>query len=135
MKVVMKDQQLKRMDLTGVAMVISQKDSSKYDQMRGKEMIGYFTDNQLSRINVYGNGQTIYYAIDKDVIVGANKTECSDLTIYLRDNQISRVSYMTKPDGTYYPLELLPPEEALLSGFKWVEEWRPRDYLDVFRWK
>ena len=35
------------MDLTGVALVISQKDSIKYDQMRGKEMTGYFVDNKL----------------------------------------------------------------------------------------
>jgi len=115
--------------------VISQKDSSKYDQMRGKEMTGYFKDNQLSQINVSGNGQTIYYAVDQDVIIGANKTECSDLVIHLKDNQISKVNYMTKPDGTYYPLELLPAGEKLLSDFKWVDEWRPRDYLDVFRWK
>jgi len=135
MRVIMKDQQMHRMDLTGVAMVISQKDSSKYDQMRGKEMVGHFSNNELTRINVKGNGQTIYYATDKDVVVGANLTQCSDLIIYLKDSQISKVSYMTKPDGIYYPLELLPKEKKLLSDFKWVVEWRPTDYMDVFRWK
>lgn len=134
-RVIMKDQQLQRMEMTGVALVISEKDSTKYDQMRGKEMTGYFVENRLSRIKVTGNGQTIYYATDEDEIVGANKTECSDLVIYLKDNKISKVSYMTKPDGTYYPLELFPAGEAILSDFKWVEEWRPRDYMDVFRWK
>ncbi len=103
--------------------------------MRGKEMIGFFVNNKLHKIHVTGNGQTIYYATDEDVIVGANKTECTDLIIYLTDNKISKVSYMTKPDGTYYPLKMFPADEALLSDFKWVEEWRPRDYLDVFRWK
>lgn len=134
-KVIMKDQQLQKMEMTGVALVISQKDSTKYDQMRGKAMTGYFVDNRLNRINVTGNGQTIYYATEEEVIVGANKTECSDLVIYLTDNKISKVSYKTKPDGTYYPLDLFPATDALLSDFKWVEEWRPRDYLDVFRWK
>jgi len=134
-RVIMKGQKVEKIDLTGVALVISQKDSTKYDQMRGKEMIGYFVDNRLHKIDVTGNGQTLYYALDEDVIVGANKTECSDLTIYLKDNKVSKVSYITKPDGTYYPLELLPSTEAVLSDFKWVEEWRPRDYLDVFRWK
>ena len=99
--VVMVDQQLHRMDLTGVALVVSQKDSVKFDQMRGKEMTGYFRDNQLSRIEVTGNGQTIYYAVDQEVIVGVNKTVSSNLVIYLKDNQISRINYMTKPDGTY----------------------------------
>ena len=134
-RVLMVDQHLHRMDLTGVAFVTSQKDSVKFDQMRGKEMTGYFTNNKLSRIFVKGNGQTIYYAEDRDVIVGVNKTECTDLIIYLKNNKITKVNYMTKPNGTYYPLELLPPEASRLSDFKWVSEWRPMNYLDVFRWK
>ena len=133
--VVMANQQLNRMYLTGVAFVASQKDSVKFDQMRGKEMTGYFSNNKLARILVTGNGQTIYYALDQDVIIGANKTVCSDLTIYLTDNKISRVNYMTKPDGTYYPLDLFPSEETQLSDFKWVEEWRPLTWKDVYVWK
>ncbi|MCK5135731.1 MAG: hypothetical protein KAR19_08085 [Bacteroidales bacterium] len=134
-RVVMVNQQLHSMYLTRTAFVTSRKDSDKYDQMRGKEMTGFFTNNKLSKILVTGNGQTIYYAEDQEIIVGANKTECSDLSIYLKDNKISRVVYNTKPDGTYYPLKLFPTEEAYLSDFKWVEQWRPLNYLDVFRWK
>jgi lipopolysaccharide export system protein LptA len=132
---IMVDQQLHRLNMTGVALVISQKDSTRFDQMRGKEMTGYFKNNQMSRIHVTGNGQTIYYAIDEEEIVGANKTECTNLMIYLKDNEISRVNYMTKPEGKYYPLSLFPDSEAILNDFKWVEEWRPVNYLDVFRWK
>jgi lipopolysaccharide export system protein LptA len=134
-RVIMVDQQLDRMNLTGVAFVASKKDEQSFDQMRGKEMIGYFKDNKLTRILVTGNGQTIYYALDQDVIVGANKTVCSDLTIYLKDNKISRVNYMTQPDGTYYPLHLFPAEEARLPDFKWLEQWRPLKWQDVYFWK
>jgi len=134
-RVVMVNQQLHKMFLTGVAFVASQKDSAKFNQMRGKEMTGFFNDNKLTRINVSGNGQTIYYAEDEEIIIGANKTECSDLIIYLKDNQISRVNYMTKPQGTYYPLHMFPSEEAQLSDFKWVEQWRPLTWKDVYQWK
>ena len=134
-EVLMKNQQLERMEMTGVAMVISQKDSVKYDQMRGKTMTGYFRNNQLHRIDVNGNGQTLYYALDQGVIVGANKTECTNLSIFLKDNQISRVNYMTQPGGTYYPLDLLPAEEARLPDFKWALKYRPLKWQDVFIWK
>ncbi len=134
-RVVMANQQLKEMYLTGVAFVTSQIDSVKFDQMRGKEMTGYFRDNQLAKIRVSGNGQTIYYAEDQGSIVGANKTECSDLIIYLKDNKISRVNYMTQPDGTYYPLDLFPASEKTLADFKWVPQWRPLEWRDVFVWK
>lgn len=134
-KVLMVDQQVHRMELTGVALVISEKDSVSYDQMRGKKMTAYFKDNKMMKILVSGNGQTIYYAIDKEVIVGANKTICTDLTIHLKDNQISRVIYTSKPDGTYYPLSMFPEEEKRLSDFKWLEKWRPLTWEEVFFWK
>jgi lipopolysaccharide export system protein LptA len=134
-RIFMVDQKLERMFLTGVAFVASKKDSASFDQMRGKEMTGYFVDNMLDHILVKGNGQTIYYAVDQEVIVGANKTVCSDLTIYLKDNKISRVVYTSQPDGTYYPLSMFPAEEARLSDFKWLEQWRPLRWEDVYIWK
>ncbi len=134
-RVYMVDQKLEKMQLSGVAFVASQADSVHFDQMRGKEMTGYFSDNKLVRILVSGNGQTIYYATDEDVIVGANKTACSDLMIYLKDNQISKVVYTEKPDGTYYPLSMFPDAESRLSDFKWLDQWRPRSWEDVFFWK
>jgi lipopolysaccharide assembly outer membrane protein LptD (OstA) len=134
-RIIMVDQQLERMQLNGVAFVASQKDSVSFDQMRGKEMTGYFKENKLDRIFVSGNGQTIYYATDQGFIVGANKTVCSDLTIYLKENKISRVVYTSKPDGTYYPLSMFPAEEARLSDFKWLAAWRPLSWKDIFFWK
>ena len=134
-RIYMVDQQLDRMLLSGVAFVASQKDSTKFDQMRGKEMTGYFVNNKLEKILVKGNGQTIYYATDQDVIVGANKTICTDLIIFLKDNKISRVIYTTQPDGTYYPLSMFPAEEAYLSDFQWMEQWRPLRWEDIFIWK
>jgi hypothetical protein len=131
----MADQQLHEMYLTGVAFVASQIDSVKFDQMRGKEMTGYFRDNKLTRIVVSGNGQTIYYAEDQGNIMGANKTECSDLIIYLTDNKISRVNYTTQPDGTYFPLDQFPASESRLADFKWMGQWRPMYWRDVFTWK
>jgi lipopolysaccharide export system protein LptA len=134
-RVVMARRQLHEMYLTGVAFVASQIDTVKFDQMRGKEMTGTFRDNKLTKIVVSGNGQTIYYAEDQGMIVGANKTECSNLIIYLKDNRINRVNYTTKPEGTYYPLDLFPGSESKLADFRWVEQWRPRSWRDVFVWK
>ncbi len=134
-RIYMVNQQLEKMQMNGVAFVASKKDSVSFDQMRGKEMTGYFKENKLDRILVTGNGQTIYYATDQDIIVGANKTVSSNLTIYLNENKISSVVYTSQPDGTYYPLKMFPVEEARLSDFKWLEDWRPHTWEDIFIWK
>lgn len=135
MKIFMANQKLDRMELLGVAFVASQKDSVNFDQMRGKEMTGYFHDNKLVKIDVRGNGQTIYYALEEDLIVGANKTISSDLSIQLKDNKISKIIYTSQPDGTYYPLGLFPKTEARLSDFNWYGQWRPLKWQDIFIWK
>lgn len=135
MRIRMYDGQLDRMELKGVAFVTSMKDSLRFDQMRGKEMTGFFKDNQLVRIDVNGNGQTIYYADEQGIIVGANKTISSSLSILLKDNKIRRIIYTSQPDGTYFPLELFPESEMKLSDFKWYADWRPLRWQDVFIWK
>lgn len=130
-----RDNQLHRLYLKNIALLIQKEDSVKFNQIRGKNMVGYFVDNDLVKLDVTGNGQTIYYVEDNDVIIGVNRAECSNLVIELVDNQVSRVNYLVKPSGKYYPLDMLPENMRYLDGFSWNDEWRPRTHLDVYRWK
>jgi len=53
-------------------------------------MIGYFRNNELYKIVTKGNGQTVYYAKDKNEMVGVNIAQSSDLTIWLKGNKPDR---------------------------------------------
>ena len=53
------------MFLKNSALIVSKEDSVKYNQIKGKEMTGYFKENKLSKIFVEGNGETIYFVKDK----------------------------------------------------------------------
>ncbi len=130
-----RNDEMYRLYMRNTALLISMEDSTKYNQIRGKSMTGYFENNDLVRLDVTGNGQTLYYAEDLGIIIGVNKAECTDLNIYLVDNQVSRVNYLVQPAGKYYPLNLLPSSEAFLDGFAWHDQWRPKKYSDVFIWK
>lgn len=131
-----KDDEMYRLYMRNVALLISREDSTKYNQIRGKSMTGYFIDNDLAKLEVTGNGQTLYYAEDDNgLIMGVNKAECTDLIIYLQNNQVHKVNYLVQPAGIYYPLDLLPSNKAYLDGFGWYDEWRPKKYLDIFKWK
>ncbi len=129
------NEQLYRLYLRDIALLISREDSSMYNQIRGKSMTGYFKDNDLVRLDVTGNGQSVYYADDNGEIIGVNRSECSDLIIYLEDNKVSRVNYLVKPSGKYYPLDMFPDDQKTLDGFSWNQEWRPLKFSDVFLWK
>ena len=130
-----RNQQLYRLYLRDIALLISKEDSTKYNQIRGKSMIGFFENNDLVRLDVTGNGQTLYYAEDQGVIIGVNRAECTDLIIYLEDNKVKKVNYLVQPSGKYYPLDLFPENLRKLDGFSWNEQWRPLKFSDIFHWK
>ena len=57
-------------------------------------MICYFRNNEPYKIDVNGNGQTVYYAKDKNELIGVNVAQSSDLTIYLKDNKPDNIRFM-----------------------------------------
>jgi len=125
---------IKSLELKHNAFIASQKDSVHYNQIRGKKMHGFFKNNKLYLIKAKGNGQTIYYVEDGGQLTGVNRAECSNLDIYLEDQKINRIVFITKPDATLYPLEKIDVTEFRLKGFKWRMKERPLKSSDVFVW-
>jgi hypothetical protein len=120
------------MEATSNSFIIMQEDTSRYNQIKGRNMMIYFRDNKLHKIDVNGNGQTIYYAKDNEDLVGLNKTESSNLTIYSKNNKIDRILFLEKVQATMYPIEDTPENMKFLKDFEWLEEYRPKNKLDIF---
>lgn len=109
-------------------------DSLRFNQIRGKNMVGFLNQNKLYRIDVSGNGQTIYYAKNKNQKnFGVNRADCSDLTIYVEENKVKGISLLNQPDGTLYPIKELSINELRLKGFSWLEVKRPKQKEDIFK--
>jgi hypothetical protein len=135
LQLIIGDSSLKSIELKGSAFIVSKEDSLRFNQIRGKYMKGFFKKNELSLINVEGNGQTIYYAKDKDVIKAVNRADCSDLKIYLKNKKIDRINFITKPEATLYPLNKIDIKELKLKNFSWREQFRPHKIEDIFIWQ
>ncbi len=131
-----RNQQLDRLEMINSSFIISLEDSIKFNQIKGRNMTGYIRDNQLHRIMVDGNSQTIYYAREDESedYIGVNKAESSNLEIYFSDNDISKILFQPNTDGTFFPIDKLPSAESRFEGFRWYEEYRPKNRYDVFRW-
>lgn len=130
----MSNSTMDKMFLKNNAFITSKEDSVRYNQLRGRNMTGYFEKNALYKIDVFGNGQSIYYARNKkQQLTGVNRAECSSMIILLADNKISRLKLIEKPDATFYPINELKPNELVLKGFSWQEEKRPANKGDIFR--
>ncbi len=114
------------------AFIVAQEDSSRFNQIKGKKMTGYFIKNELNSIYVEGNGQTLYYAKDKDLIMGVNRTDCSSLLIRLKDQKVKSITFYNHPEATLYPPLDLPPKEALLKDFIWRANEQPKSVNELF---
>ncbi len=128
------NQQIHELHMRQLAFIVNQEDSVRFNQVKGKSMVCHFRNNDLYRIDVFGNGQTVYYAKDKEDIIGINKAESSNLIIFLKDNKVEEIRFINKPQASLYPLELAPPEEVILKDFKWSQKARPLNKEDIFNW-
>jgi lipopolysaccharide export system protein LptA len=128
----LKDDEVNRFNLENNSFIVSRQADNKFNQIKGKNMIGYVENNKIQQVDVEGNGQTIYYTKDKNEIVGVNKALCSNLIIKLRDNEVTRINMVKSPEGILYPLGNL--KETRLDGFKWLEKERPLSKDDIYIW-
>jgi lipopolysaccharide export system protein LptA len=130
-----KNQKLDRLEMINSAFIISFEDSLKFNQIKGRNMTGYIRDNQLQRILVDGNSQSIYYAREEENYIGVNKAESSNLVILFSENEIDKILFRPDTDGTFYPIDKFPEAQSKFENFMWYESYRPKNRFDVFRWE
>lgn len=132
-KLYTRNQTLYKTDLIEAAFVISpEADSTGYNQVKGKLMTGHIKNNELYLIDVSGNGQTIYYPHDKETLIGINRAESADMSIHLNQRKIKTITMRVDPKGNINPPLLLGEEDCKLKGFRWLDEYRPKDKEDIY---
>ncbi|MCG8578373.1 MAG: organic solvent tolerance protein OstA [Bacteroidales bacterium] len=124
---------LYKAELNNSAFIIAPEDSLSFNQIKGRNMTGYIKNNELYRIDVDGNGQTIYYPKDREAVIGVNRAESSSLTLFLKKRQITGITLKTDPNGNLNPPYILPDDDVKLKGFIWLESIRPKNRFDIFR--
>ncbi len=116
-----------KMYLTFNSFVASQDSLENYNQVKGRDMIALFRDNAISRVDVDGNAESLFYALDdaETYVMGMNKSISSSMRINFRNNQADNVSFFVKPDAHMIPPHELTPDVQRLGGFSWRIDERP----------
>ena len=130
------DNTVKEFYLKANAMMIAQKwDTEMFDQIKGRNITGYFRENELYRIFVDGNGEMCYFPEDNGKIIGVNTTTSPTITILISQRKVTDIKFYGKTDGQLNPLLIVPPTEARLKGFRWLDYLRPVDKDDIFNYR
>lgn len=121
------------MMMFNTAFMIAKDSLDAFNQIKGKNMTGYFRNSELRSIRVDGNAQTIYFIREDDgYLIGVNLSEASSMLIRLKNSQISAIVYLTQAQETMYPQKDIKPEQKKLKGFNWLEYLRPKNKFDIF---
>jgi lipopolysaccharide export system protein LptA len=132
----MHDGKAEQLEMKNMAFIISQEDTTKFNQIKGKNMTGYFENNQLSFVDVREDGQTVYYVKeDNGNYIGVNKAESDNIRIYLEDKAVKKITFLKKTKATLYPLDQAKEDELRLNGFNWRSTIRPKNIEEIFLWQ
>ena len=98
-----------------------------FNQIKGRKItVSFNSETRIETVMVEGNGESIYYALDeKNKLIGVNRVECSKMNMKFKENQVSRISFLGRPDAKLVPPAELTNDGNRLDGFEWREKDKP----------
>lgn len=115
------------------AFIINSPDEQFFNQIKGNNIIAYFVEEELRRMRVMGNAESIYFALDDDdAYIGMNKTQASELMVYFGNNEVQRIKFIDNPTALLTPMQQIKSNQAKMEGFQWEKKRRPQKVEDLF---
>jgi lipopolysaccharide export system protein LptA len=114
--------------------VVSQEDTIGFNQIKGRELRAKFRENELYRLHVIGNSESIYFTKnDEGGYEGMNKALSQEMLMYLDSGEVIRIKFDRSPEGTFDPIYLVLQQENKLEGMQWRPANRPvQPAFDLF---
>lgn len=110
-----------------------QKDSTGYNQTKGRVILAHFDENEIDEIDVKGNGEVIQFVRNEDdELIGITKMHCSTIHLSMKNKKINTVEFNGNPEGKTYPEEKIHQNDRKLKGFIWRLKEKPMTPEDIF---
>lgn len=119
---------LKQLNLRQNSFVIELDTLLNYNQLKGKYLTAYFLDNQIKRINVDSNGESLYFVLEGDTLLkGVNRALCSSMVfLFQNDNKLETITYIENVEAKFIPPQELEEPDKRLKDFIWREKEKPK---------
>ena len=112
--------------------LIQQADSiDKFNQFSGRSIEGFIVRDTIRKTTILGNAEMLYYVKNKNKNGGLNKTTCSEINIWFKNEDMDRVTLKPKVVGNITPIKDVDPENSKIKGFNWQYDKRPKSKLEL----
>jgi hypothetical protein len=129
------NEELDRVYMKDKAFAIMTDTLINYNQMKGRQMTGYFSEGQMESLVIEGNGESLYYALEADTLTqGVNRILSANIKLTFVDGAVRKANFGIRPDGKFTPVQKIDEKIARLDGFAWrIEEKPDRKAIDAWR--
>jgi lipopolysaccharide export system protein LptA len=108
-------------------------DSTKFNQVKGKKITGFFVNGELKNMYVDGNAESMYYnKKENGEYDNLSQSVSSRIKFTFANKELTDVTTIKGNEGAVYPIDKLP-KEVVLTGFIWKPELRPVSKADIIR--
>jgi len=128
------NQKPKRLYVFNNGMIINKTTEGLYNQIAGRTLNGYFVDGSIDFVKVKGSpAESIFYPQDDDsAYVGMNRSSGDEINIYFVKKELNKVKFVNDVNGVLYPIRDIPADKKELKGFKWLDNRRPKSWVELF---
>ena len=128
------NQKPRRLYVFNNGLIINKTKEGMFNQIGGRTLNGYFVDGSIDYVRVKGSpAESIYYAQDDDsAYVGMNRSSGDVIDIYFVKKELNKIKFINDVDGVLYPMKDIPADKKELRGFKWLDNRRPKSWLELF---
>ncbi|HSF56110.1 MAG TPA: OstA-like protein [Algoriphagus sp.] len=129
------NEELDRVFMKDKAFAIMTDTLLNFNQMKGRTMTGYFKEGQVESLDIDGNGESLYFALEADTLTqGINRILSANIKLTFHDGAIRKANFGIRPDGKFTPVQKIDEKVSRLDGFNWrIDEKPDREAIDAWR--
>lgn len=132
-EILLNDSTIERVTLPDQGITVQHIEGDHYNQMSGNEMVAFFEDGQMRRLDINGTVELVMYPEEADSTINKMvNAQSSYLSALFRGRTTERVKMWPQTTGVATPLFLARKANYYLPKFHWYEGVRPLSKDDVF---
>jgi lipopolysaccharide export system protein LptA len=122
-----KNGKVDKLNMRNKAFSINQDTVKNFNQIKGRNMTAFMKNDEMDKILVEGNGESIYFAVDEETLdlIGMNKVLCSSMKIQFLNGEMNDITFYKDPEGRFIPPHEIAEPETRLKDFEWLIERKP----------